>query len=313
MPSDDKSCFFLSDQCIRTLKERLIRHNILFSIGAGISPRLPASMPIEISRIIEFVVRHGYSLIFFWVLAEQAALPIPSVPLLLVSGALVRTGQLHLLPALASAFAACVMADNVWFQLGKGYGGRTLQFICKISLEPDSCVRRTENVFLRHGLRSLLVSKFIPGLNAVTAPLAGGAGARVGRFLFFDSVGALIWLGVYVGAGYLFSDQLEIAIGYAIRMGSSVFLVALCVLAAWIAWKAIQRRKFIKSVEMARISPGELQAMLRAGSDVTIVDVRNGLAAEIDLIPGALRIPAEDLPSRHLEIPRDREIVLFCT
>jgi membrane protein DedA with SNARE-associated domain len=270
-------------------------------------------MSIEIIKIIEFVARHGYTLIFFWVLAEQAALPIPSFPLLLVTGALVRTGEVHLLPALASALAACAIADNVWFQLGRRYGGRALQFICKVAIEPDSCVRRTENSFLKHGLRSLLVSKFIPGLNAVTAPLAGGAGARLGRFLFFDSVGALIWISVYVFAGYLFSDQLEIAIGYAMRMGSGVLVTALSALAAWIAWKTIQRRNFIKSIETARISPAELQAMLRAGSAVTIVDVRSGLAAEIDLIPGALRIPAEDLPTRHQEIPRDRETVLFCT
>jgi membrane protein DedA with SNARE-associated domain len=270
-------------------------------------------MFIEIANIIEFVARHGYTVIFFWVLAEQAALPIPSFPLLLVTGALVRTGELHLLPTLTSAFAACAIADNVWFQLGKSFGGRALQFICKMSIEPDSCVRRTENVFLKHGLRALLVSKFIPGLNAVTAPLAGGAGARLGRFLFFDSIGALIWISVYVFAGYLFSNQLEIAIGYAMRLGSGVLVAALSAFAAWIAWKAIQRRKFIKSIETARISPAELQAMLRAGSDVTIVDVRSSLAAEIDLIHGALRIPAEDLPTRHQEIPRDREIVLFCT
>lgn len=270
-------------------------------------------MHTEISDIIEFVARHGYTLIFFWVLAEQAALPIPSFPLLLVTGALVRTGQFHLVPALASAFAACAIADNVWFQLGKRFGGRALQFMCRISIEPDSCVRRTENVFVKHGLRSLLVSKFIPGLNAVTAPLAGGAGARLERFLLFDSLGALIWISVYVFAGYLFSDQLEIAIGYAMRMGSGVFIAALSALAAWIMWKAIQRRTFIKSIDTARISPAELRAMLTDGSNVTIVDVRSSLAAEIDLIPGALRIPAEDLPSRHLEIPRDREIVLFCT
>jgi membrane protein DedA with SNARE-associated domain len=270
-------------------------------------------MSIEITRIIEFVARHGYTLIFFWVLAEQATLPIPSFPLLLVTGALVHTAQLHLLPALASAFAACAIADNVWFQLGKRYGGRALQFICKVAIEPDSCVRRTENVFLRHGLRSLLVSKFIPGLNSVTAPLAGGAGAPLGRFLFFDSLGALMWIGVYVLAGYVFSDQLEIAFGYAVRMGSGVFIAALSAFAAWIAWKAIQRRNFIKSIGTARISPAELQAMLRAGSELTIVDVRSSLAAEIELIPGALRIPAEELPARHLEIPRDREIVLFCT
>jgi membrane protein DedA with SNARE-associated domain len=217
------------------------------------------------------------------------------------------------LPAIASGLAACTIADNVWFQLGKRFGGRALQFICKISIEPDSCVRRTEDVFLKHGLRSLLVSKFIPGLNAVTAPLAGGAGARLGWFVVFDSVGALIWISVYMFAGYLFSDQLEIAIGYAMRMGSGVFVVAVFAFGGWITWKAIQRRGFIKSIETARISPAELHAMLRGGLDVTIVDVRSGLASEIGLIPGALRIPAEDLPSRHLEIPRDREIVVFCT
>ena len=214
---------------------------------------------------------------------------------------------------LLCGLTACLLADNIWFQLGRRYSGRALQFICKVSIEPDSCVRRTETVFLRYGLRSLLVSKFIPGLNAVTAPLAGGAGADFGQFLLFDSLGALMWVSAYVFAGYVFSDQLEIAIGYAMRMGSSVFVIALCALAAWIFWKVIQRRNFISSINIARITPGELHAMLSAGLDVTIVDVRSSLAAHIEAIPGALHIPAEDLPSRHDEIPLDREIVLFCT
>ena len=267
----------------------------------------------EISHIIQFVARHGYILVFVWMLAEQAALPIPSFPLLLVSGALVRTGELRLPLLLAYAMSASLIADNVWFQLGRRYGGRALQFVFKVSIEPDSCVRRTENVFLRYGLRSLLVSKFVPGLNALAAPLAGGAGADLGPFLLFDSLGALIWISAYVLVGYLFSDQLEIAIGYAMRTGSGVFVVALCAFAAWILWKVIQRRNFINSINIANITPGELQAMLSDGLDVTIVDVRSSLAAEVEAIPGALHIPAEDLPSRHDEIPRDREIVLFCT
>ena len=270
-------------------------------------------MTAETGDITQFVARHGYVLIFIWMLAEQAALPIPSFPLLLISGALIRTGTLHMAPLLTYALAACLIADNVWFQLGRRYSGRALQFICKISIEPDSCVRRTESVFLRYELRSLLVSKFIPGLNAVTAPMAGGSGANVGRFLLFDSLGTLIWISAYVVTGYAFSDQLEIAIGYAMRMGSGVFALALCALAAWISWKVSQRRKFINSINIARITPHELQAMLNADPDVTIVDVRSELAARIDSIPGALHIPAEDLPTRHLEIPRDREIVLFCS
>jgi membrane protein DedA with SNARE-associated domain len=265
------------------------------------------------SDTVQFVVRHGYLLIFFWLLAEQAALPIPSLPLLLVSGALARTGQLKLSSVITYALAACLIADNVWFQLGKRFSARALQFICKVSLEPDSCVRRTENVFVKYGLSSLLLSKFIPGLNVVAAPLAGGSGANFGRFLLFDTLGALIWITSYVFAGYIFSYQLELAVGYAIRMGSGFVLVAICTLAAWIAWKLLQRRRFVKSVNIARISAEELHAMLIAGSDVTIVDVRSNLARDVDIIPGALRIPTEDLPARHAEIPRDREIVLVCT
>ena len=265
------------------------------------------------SETIEFVVRHGYLLIFLWLLAEQAALPIPSLPLLLVSGALVRTRQLNLSSVLAYALLACLIADNVWFLLGRRYGGRALEFICKMSIEPDSCVRRTENIFIKYGLRSLLVSKFIPGLNVVAAPLAGGAGAALGRFLVFDSLGALTWIASYVFAGYIFSDQLEVAVRYAIRMGSGFFVFAICTLAAWIAWKILQRRRFVKSVNVERISAQELHEMLEAGSEVTIVDVRSNFVREADLIPGALRIPSEDLATRHEEIPRDREIVLFCT
>ena len=265
------------------------------------------------SDTVQFVVRHGYLLIFFWLLAEQAALPIPSVPLLLVSGALARTGQLKLSSVIIYALAACLIADNVWFQIGRRFSGKALQFICKMSLEPDSCVRQTENVFVKYGLRSLLLSKFIPGLNVVAAPLAGGSGANLGRFILFDTLGASIWIVSYVFAGYVFSDQLELAVGYAIRMGSGFVILVISTFTAWIAWKCIQRRRFVKSVNVARISAEELHAMLRAGSDVTIVDVRSHIAQDADLIPGAIRIPTEDLPSRHEEIPRDREIVLFCT
>jgi membrane protein DedA with SNARE-associated domain len=263
--------------------------------------------------MIQFVARHGYLLLFFWLLAEQAALPIPSMPLLLVSGALARMGELRLSSVLIYAVAGCLIADNAWFHLGRRYSAKALQFICKMSLEPDSCVRRTENVFLKYGMSSLLVSKFIPGLSVVAAPLAGGSGANFGRFLLFDSLGALLWIGSYVFAGYLFSDQLELAAMYAIRMGSGLVLLTICLFTAWILWKLLQRERFLRTINVARISAEELCAMLSAGSDVTIVDVRSKLGRDVDSFPGALRIPAEELPTRHEEIPRDREIVLFCT
>jgi len=182
-----------------------------------------------------------------------------------------------------------------------------------MSLEPDSCVRRTENLFVKYGLRSLLVSKFVPGLNVVAAPLAGGSGANFARFLLFDSLGALLWIASYVLVGYVFSDQLELAVRYAIRMGSGFVVIMTCALSGWIGWKLIERRRFVKSVNIARISAQELHGMLRAGLNVAIVDVRSDIRRDENAIPGALQIPIEQLAARHVEIPRDREIILFCT
>jgi membrane protein DedA with SNARE-associated domain len=265
------------------------------------------------TEIMQFVVRHGYLVIFCWVLVEQFGLPIPSIPLMLVSGALARTGQLKLSSILFYSLSACLIADVFWFQIGRRFSTRALQFICKLSLEPDSCVRRTENSFVKYGLPSLLVSKFIPGLSAVAAPLAGGSGAHFALFLLFDGLGAMAWIGSYLSVGYLFSDQLEDAVAYAMRMGSSFVIVVAGIFAAWIAWKYFQRWRFMRSVNVARISAETLHSILTSGSDVTIVDVRSRISGDNELIPRVLRIPTEDLPSRHLEIPRDREIVLFCS
>jgi len=265
------------------------------------------------ARTIQFLIQHGYLLLFFWVLAEQAALPLPSLPLLLACGALARIGKLDVRLVLLYGLSACLIADNVWFQLGRRRGGKIVNFICRIALEPDSCVRKTENVFVKYGMRSLLVAKFIPGLNAVAAPLAGSSGAKVGLFLLYDSAGALIWLASCVSVGYLAGDQLEIVADYAMRMGSGFLLLMVGMLALWIGWKFLQRRRFLRKLTVARVTAVELWNELQAGEDVFIIDVRSSLDHEASPIPGAVRIPTEDLAARQAEIPRDRDIVLVCT
>jgi len=261
---------------------------------------------------VQFLIRHGYLLLFVWVLAEQGAVPLPSAPMLLAGGALAHAGKLNLLLVLLYAVAACSIADHIWFQLGRRRGGRILRLICRVSLEPDSCVRQTEDAFLKYGLRSLLVSKFVPGLNAVAAPMAGVSGARRSRFAVYDALGALVWIGSYVGLGYLFSDQLEAVAGYALRAGSWLVLIVAGSLAGWIGWKFVQRRRFLRKLAIARITPVELRDLLKAGEDVMVVDLRNSVD-HVGSIPGALRISIDELAARHQEIPRDRDIVLFCS
>lgn len=265
------------------------------------------------THTIEFVVRHGYALVFLWVLLEQGGLPLPSLPLLLACGALAKDGRLSAHWIVLTGVAACLTSDSFWYVLGRRRGAKVLRLICRVSLEPDSCVRQTETAFLRYGSRSLLIAKFVPGLSAVSAPMAAIAGVRYARFVTFDVLGALIWLGSCCALGWIFSGQLDLIGDYALRMGRwlAVFLFAL--LGAWIAWKFIQRRRFLHKLAVSRITAEELRARLDAGEPVVVVDVRSPLESEFDSVPGALRIPLEDLDTRHADIPRDRDIILFCS
>lgn len=264
---------------------------------------------------IQFLIRHGYAVMFVCVFIEQMGLPLPAIPFLLAAGALAGAGQLNLTFAIGLAVAASLLSDMVWYEIGRRHGTKVLNLLCRISLEPDSCVRRTENVFARHGARSLLVAKFIPGLNTVAPPLAGIFQMRLSRFLLFDGLGALVWVGAFVGLGYLFSDQIEQVAAYALGLGTWLVVIVVGGLAAYIAWKYVQRQHFLRQLRIARITPEELKQRLDAGEDVVIVDLRQSLdfEAEPQTVPGALHMIAEELEQRHQEIPRDRDVVLYCT
>jgi membrane protein DedA with SNARE-associated domain len=267
----------------------------------------------SMAQTIAFVERHGYALLFFWVLAEQSALPLPSVPLLLAAGAIIRAGHLHPLIAVMCCVAAALVSDSVWFHLGRIRGPKILGLLCRVSLEPDSCVRQTENAFHKYGMRSLLISKFVPGLNAVAAPLAGNSRSSFRRFLAWDVAGAALWSGTYLSIGYLFSAQLEMMLGYASRMGSSLLLLVCALFALWIVQKYVQRRLFLRRLRGDRITPEELEERLNAGEALAIVDVRSHFPEGSAVIPGTLRLSPEELSARSNEIPRDREIILFCS
>ena len=264
--------------------------------------------------VTQFLVRHGGLVLFVIVLAEQIGLPIPAVPALLTAGALAGAGKMNLALAVVLGVAACLLGDLLWYYLGRRRGAQVLNVLCRISLEPDSCVRRTEAFFVRHGTRSLIWAKFIPGLSTVTPALAGIFGVSVERFMLYNSLGALLWTAAFVMPGYLFSDQLERVAAQAARWGSSLVVLVGGVLALYIVYKYIHRQLLLRELRIARITPDELKQMLDDGQDVMIVDLRQPLVLQADpySIPGALRMAVEELEHRHHEIPRDRDVILYC-
>jgi membrane protein DedA with SNARE-associated domain len=238
--------------------------------------------------------------------------PIPSVPILLAAGALAHMGKLNLALAVVSCLAGALIADTFWLQVGRQRGRAVLSLLCRMSLEPESCVRRTEDKFVKYGLKSLLISKFVPGLNTVAAPLAGISGVSAARFAAFDIAGTLVWVGCYVGAGYLFTAQLETVLGYLSRMGSGIALL-IALFAIWILWKMFDRQRFLNKLAVRRITVEDLRERLNSGEEFFVVDLRSDLDERPSGIPGAIRISAEQLKERHNQIPRDREIILFCS
>ena len=267
------------------------------------------------AELTQFLIRHGYSVIFFWVLIEQAGIPVPSMPLLLSAGALSAEGKISFQLVLLLTFAGAFLSDLMWVQLGRTQGGRILNLLCRISLEPDSCVKNTENLFVKRGANSLLISKFLPGLNTVAQPMAGIVRLSWPKFLAYNVCGTMLWAGSVLLAGRIFHREIEDVLGMLRRSGASLLVIVLLGAAAWIVFKSIQRRRFIRGLRVSRITPEELKEEIDRGQAVVVVDLRNEFSLDENAvqIPGALRLTPEELQERHAEIPRDRDVILYCT
>jgi len=264
---------------------------------------------------LTILASHGYWVVFVWVFADQAGLPLPSFPVLLAAGALAHAGSLNLLAVIALAALAAILIDSLWFELGRHRGGSVLKFICRTSLEPESCVGRTRKMFSQRGTWTLLVSKFVPGMNVVAAPMAGVSGVSRLRFLTLNAAGSLAFASLFVLPGYLFSRQLERMLMLAGTSGRWLLIACVTLFVAYLAIKYARRARFVRLLRLARISPDELRNKFENGADIAIVDLRLPLdfAAAPQTLPGAIRLAPEEVASRHQEIPRDREIVLYCS
>jgi len=261
------------------------------------------------------LLTYGYLLLFIWVLVEQLGVPLPSTPLVIAAGSLSAEGQISFPLALLAGLAASLVADSSWFLIGRRYGHQALRLLCKLSFEPNICIRRTQDSFSRHRAFTLMIAKFVPGLATLAPPVAGEGSMKFDEFLFFDGIGATFWLCAWLVVGRLFGDALKHNPSLLESVGRfSGGLLVVGILGCF-AYRVIRWRLLLKELVAERLEPEGLKRQLDAGEQVYIVDLRHPqeLLSDPFTLPGAHRISPDALTANHLDIPRDRDIVLFCS
>lgn len=265
--------------------------------------------------MIGLLTHYGLALIFANVLVQQLGLPIPALPTLIVAGALAADGKLSALAVFGAAFIACGISDIFWYTAGRLYGHRVLKFLCRMSLSPDSCVRRSEYRFGRWGRLTLILGKFVPGGSMIAPPLAGTMRLGLWSFALADALGAAIWVGLGLGSGMLFHHEIGRLIVRLEELGAIAIGAIATLLVGYIAIKWWQRRRFHRRLRMARITVHELHRLIAEGRPPVIVDLRTSVARdqESHFIPGALMVDVADMDRWLDDVPTDREVIFYCT
>ena len=265
-------------------------------------------------------VHHAYAVLFGWVLVEQGGLPVPSIPLMIAAGTMSAAHKLHVAYALPLVMLACWIADTAWYLLGWKYGSRVLDALCKMSLEAATCVTRTQGTVMKRGAFTLLFAKWVPGLNTMAAPIAGQARVPYLKFLLYEMTGSLLWAGGWLFAGRFFGDAVERSHRLFGTLAHWAGLLVLVAVVGVVLYRVVKRRQFLTELRGLRLEPGQLMAMIAdaesAGVDKPfIVDLRHPLdvMAYPEVVPGALRIAPDDLMQSRALIPKERDIVLYCT
>ncbi|MGJ9417768.1 DedA family protein/thiosulfate sulfurtransferase GlpE [Massilia sp. CMS3.1] len=266
------------------------------------------------SQLTLLIQNHGVFFLFGTVLLEQFGLPIPAFPILVLAGAMAMEGGASWQLCLAAVLLACLICDYFWFSAGRCYGKGVLRLLCRISLSPDSCVNQTEDRFRRFGPKSLLVSKFIPGFNTIAAPMSGALGTSTRTFLGFASTGALLWGGTGIAVGAIFHDSVDRVLVTLETMGSAALMVLGGLLALFVAYKYVERRRHRATLAVPRIAIAELRALIDSGHDPLIIDARSLTAQGLEsAIPGALLYKDCEPGQLMASLDKDRHIVVYCS
>ena len=261
--------------------------------------------------LLQTLTSHPYAVLLLSGVLERVGFPLLMSPMLVGAGALAAGGGMRFDVGLWISVIACVAGDTLWYELGRSKGGSVLSTLCRISFEPETCVRRSKNMFEKGTSRTLLLSKWLPGVSHVIPAVAGLSGISRKKFFAVNLAGSILWALALMLAGYLSVERVHVASA----VGPLVFEAGLFLVVANVGVKYVQKRKFVRELYKARITPQDLLELLDSGQPAVILDLRHPLDSVTDprTLPGAIRVLPDDVTSRASALPRDREIILYCT
>jgi len=266
---------------------------------------------------LSLMASHGYALTFVLLLAEAMGLPLPAAIALVAAGAAIASHTLSGPGVLCAALGALLLGDSIQFWLGRYTGWALLGFLCRVSINPETCILRSAESFYKRGKVTLVIAKFIPGVNTMAAPLAGSMKMRFGQFLQLDFAGALLYSLTYLLVGYISRDFLAAVLRGFHAAGLAMEAVVVAAIAVYAIYRIAQYRKHRMYRVVPRVQAQELAARLMSkdAGRVQIVDVRShgyyDLKAE--RIRGSIRIEPNNLEEEIKNLPKDKDIYLYCT
>jgi membrane protein DedA with SNARE-associated domain len=264
-----------------------------------------------VKELFHLLTSHPYVVLLISALLERLGLPLFLSPVLVGAGALAAADHMRFDIGFWVALLACISGDAVWYEMGRNRGDRVLSFLCRISFEPDTCVRKSKVFFEKGAAGTVFFSKWLPGVSHIIPAVAGMSNIGRRQFFITNVSGSALFVLALMLMGYLPVEHMHLVPA----VGAIAFEGSLAVLAANVGVKYIQRRRFLKDLYKSRIAPEDLKQMLDAGEKLVIVDLRHPLDSVGDprTLPGAIRMLPEDVSERAPSLPKNREIILYCT
>ena len=260
------------------------------------------------------IIAHGYLALFLVNLIERLGIPVITTPVVIAAGLLAASGKMSLALVILITIVGTLIGDWVWYELGKRKGSSVIKMMCRISLSRETCIERTKRFSKKHADRSLLYTKFVPGVSHVSPPLAGISGMPLGRFMAYNFIGTTLWATALALSGWLSMRPLEWARIATVVLTTLPVLIAGAIIGN-LVWKYVQKRRFIRALRMERITPQQLHERIAAEDKPLVIDLRHPLDVLHDPrgIPGAINVLPEDIEARAKELPVEKEFILVCT